>query len=344
MLSLPQLLYKLKLQSKSLAKSLNLPENLGYDLLATSIYQHLDFEDLCDSITELDYSLNISSLSEHQKLKYLLICEVEDLIIDLHKEIENMAIRLESKTVINISKLQLISNLYKLFGLDNESKYTVNAENVNLDWQPYFDSLQNKQSVVFSDLIINEISFRLIATKIEFDEVSLNYLNESFKKNIVQISGPSFQNHKEKLQIDKHRKWLVDTSQCLINLETDNLDEMSYYYEIKNENYLVYGFPLSPRLSIYDKDKCCNLNIQIKDTKEKQIFILNIESQKLVIECIFIKKVNDGDNSFSSKEQWIKDTLLSREDSCGFPVIFNYACYFLLIRPFSEVDYLENAL
>tara|TARA_R110001583_G_scaffold187837_2_gene349384 strand:+ start:4957 stop:5286 length:330 start_codon:yes stop_codon:yes gene_type:complete len=83
MLSLPQLLYKLKLQSKSLAKSLNLPENLGYDLLATSIYQHLDFEDLCDSITELDYSLNISSLSEHQKLKYLLICEVEDLIIDL---------------------------------------------------------------------------------------------------------------------------------------------------------------------------------------------------------------------------------------------------------------------
>ena len=82
------LILKLKLQSKLLAKSLNLPEKFGLDLLAISIYQHSDFEELCESITQLDYTLNFESLSEFQKLKYLLICEVEDkeLIDDLHAE------------------------------------------------------------------------------------------------------------------------------------------------------------------------------------------------------------------------------------------------------------------
>ena len=107
---------KLKLQAKLLAKSLNLPEKFGNDLLATAIYQHLDFEDLCDSIAEFDYAKSFGALSEFQKLKFLLICEVEDkeFIEDLHKEIGNMALRLEERTVINISKLDLISNIYKL--------------------------------------------------------------------------------------------------------------------------------------------------------------------------------------------------------------------------------------
>jgi len=313
------LILKLKHQSQLLAKSLNLPKKLGYDLLATAIYQHFDFNELCDSVTELDYALNFESLSEYQKLKYLLICEVEDqkIIEELHIEIENMALRLEERTVINISTIHTISNLYKLFGLENESRYIIDAEKIRLDWQPCFDSLQNKQSVIFSDLRINEISFRLIATKTQLDEVSLDHLNDSFKKNIVQSGGSSFKNHEEKLQIDMHRKWLLDTSQCLLNLETNIVEELPYYYEINNENYLVYGFPLSPLLSISDNDKFSNINIQIKDTEEKQIFILNIESEKLVMECIFINKVEKGDNSLLFENQWIKETLFSRDAICS---------------------------
>ena len=46
MITSDTLTLKLKLQAKLLAKSLNLPESFGYDLLATSVYQHIDFEDV----------------------------------------------------------------------------------------------------------------------------------------------------------------------------------------------------------------------------------------------------------------------------------------------------------
>jgi len=41
MITSDTLTLKLTLQSKLLAKSLNLPESFGYDLLATSVYQHI---------------------------------------------------------------------------------------------------------------------------------------------------------------------------------------------------------------------------------------------------------------------------------------------------------------
>ncbi len=188
MITSDTLLLKLKLQSQLLAKSLNLPSSFGYDLLASSIYQHHDFEELCDSVAEFEYALSFESLSEYQKLKYLLICEIEDqkLIDDLHIEIEKMAIRLESKTVINISKLDLISNLYKLFGLENESRYIIDVEDIKLNWQSCFDSLQDQQAVLSCDFLINEIPFRLIATKVQFDEYSVDNIKHSLNSNLAQ--------------------------------------------------------------------------------------------------------------------------------------------------------------
>jgi hypothetical protein len=90
MITSDTLILKLKLQSKLLAKSLNLPEKFGNDLLATAIYQHFDFNELCESVSEFEYVLSFECLSEYQKLKYLFICEIEDkkLIEDLHIEIE----------------------------------------------------------------------------------------------------------------------------------------------------------------------------------------------------------------------------------------------------------------
>jgi hypothetical protein len=346
MISSSTLITKLKLQSELLAKSLNLPKSFGYDLLATSIYQHFDFNELCDSISELDYTLNFTSLAAYQKLKYLLICEVEDkeLIDDLHKEIENMALRLEERTVINISNIHTISNIYKLFGLDNESKYIVDVEHFKLNWQPCFDSLHDQQAVLNSDFLINEIPFRLIATKVQFDEYSVDNFKHSLNKNLAQIDDPSLKNRQEKLQINKHFDWLVDSYNCLTNVESDNPDQHPIPYTINNKNYLVYGFPLSPHLSNFSNNICTDINIRIKDTVEKQVFILNFEVRKLTLECHFLNKIEKNDCDFSQKNQWIKDTLLARDDVCAFPVIFNNAYYLLILRPFLHIDWLENAL
>ncbi|MBL4832715.1 MAG: hypothetical protein JKY26_01980 [Pseudomonas sp.] len=336
------LILKLNLQAKLLSKSLNLPNKFGNDLLATAIYNHLDFEDLCDSIAKLDYALNFESLAEEQKLKYLFICEVEDkeLIDDLHKEIEKMAIRLESKTVVNISKLDLISNLYKLFGLDDEAKYIIDAEDIKLVWQSCFESLKDPQAVLCCDLIINDMRVQLIATKFQFNECSLDNLNKSLNQNSVQVMRSNI----EKQDIVAYTEWIKDSVDCLSNIDGAVSDERPEFYKINNQNYLIFGFILAPHKQNLEITQSKNLKVHVKNTNEKQVFILRFEGGKLALECIYLHKTGDGEKSYSPQNQWVQDTLLSHPRACTFPVIFNNACYLMPIRPFSYVDWLENAL
>jgi len=341
MITSDTLILKLKLQAKLLSKSLNLPSKFGNDLLASAIYQHIDFEDLCDSISELDYALNIESLLEYQKLKFLLICEVEDdeLIDELHKEIENMALRLEAKTVINISKLDLISNLYKLFGLENESKYIVDAEHIELRWQPCFDSLKDPQSVLCCDVIINDLQVLLIATKFQFNDCSLDNLEKSITQNSVQLKRSNI----ETQDINSYAEWLKDSADCLSDIESPNLDEHPEFYTIDNQNYLVYGFILAPHKQTLNSKKSCNIKIHVKNTHEKQVFILRLEGGQLTLEYIFLHKTEDGEKPYLPKNQYIQDTVLSHPNACSFPVVFNNAYYLMPIRPFAHVDWLVNA-
>lgn len=336
------LILKLKLQSKLLAKSLNLPEKFGFDLLATSIYQHFDFNELCDSIAEFNYAENFGTFSEFEKLKYLLICEVEDeeLINDLHIEIENMALRLEERTVINISKLDLISNLYKLFGLENESRYIIDAEHIKLDWKPCFDSLKDPQSILCCDLIINDMQVLLIATKFQFNECSLDNLEQSIIQNSVQIKRSNI----ETQDIRDYTEWLKDSLDCLSNIESPNSDERPDFYTINNQNYLVYGFILSPHKQTSNNNQSSNINIHVKNTDEKQVFILKLEGGQFTLEYIFLHKTEDGEKPYTPKNQYIQDTVLSHPNACRFPVIFNNAYYLMPIRPFAHIDWLENAL
>ena len=342
MITSDTLILRLSLQSKLIAKFLNLPEKFGNDLLATAIYQHFDFNELCDSVTELDYALNFKSLSEYQKLKYLLICEVEDkeLIEDLHKEIENMALRLEERTVINISKIDIISNLYKLFGLENESKYIVDAEHLELKWQPCFDSLKDQQSVLCCDVIINDMQILLIATKIRFDECSTDNLKQSVIQNAEQIERSKI----EERDINAYTEWVRDSADCLSSIESSNADERPDFYKINNQNYLIYGFILAPHKQTSIKKQSSNINIHVKNTHEKQVFILNFEGGKLALECIYLHKTEDGNNSYTPQNQWVQDTLLSHPKACSFPAVFNNAYYLMPIRPFAHIDWLENAL
>ncbi len=191
MITSDTLILKLKLQSKLLAKSLNLPEKFGNDLLATAIYQHFDFNELCESA------------SEYQKLKYLFICEIEDkkFIEDLHIEIEKMALRLEEMVIINITRIQLISLLYELFKLDYESKYMIEAKEIDLRWQPYFQTLTDNKSVLFSDIQVNSVPFRLIATKFNLNEISVQTFIEQIKSEVKKSEHNAYED------LESHVNW-----------------------------------------------------------------------------------------------------------------------------------------
>lgn len=342
MISSDTLILKLKLQSKLLAKSLNLPTNFGYDLLATAIYRHLDFEDLCDSVAEFDYAKSFGALSEFQKLKYLLICEVEDkeFIEDLHKEIGNMALRLEERTVINISKLDLISNIYKLFGLENESKYIIDAEQIKPDWQPCFQSLKDPQATLCSKVLINDRQILLLATKFQFDECSSDTLKKSLSQNFEQLDKSNIETN----DIKSYNDWVQGSVDCLLNIDSECVDERPSFYTINHQNYLVFGFVLTPHKQISGGNCLDNISIPIHNTHEKQNFILNLEDGRLALELIYLNEIEDGEKTYLPKIQWIQDTVLSHPNAYRFPVVFNNAYYLMPIRPFSQIDWLENSL
>ena len=213
MISTAQLIYKLNLQAKFLEKHLNLPPGFGKESLAKSIYQHFNFDDLCARLYDEGEKINLSYLLENSKLKYLLICEVDDqhLINELHQEIEKMALRIEEQVIINITRTQLISHLYKLFGLDYESKYILQDDELELLWQPYFKTLSNNNSVLFYDLQVNSIHFRLIATNFNLDEISVENFIEQIKAEVKQSDNVAYEN------IEPHIDWFSHSTALLTN-------------------------------------------------------------------------------------------------------------------------------
>tara|TARA_R110002012_G_scaffold321789_1_gene551420 strand:- start:2377 stop:3399 length:1023 start_codon:yes stop_codon:yes gene_type:complete len=340
MISSAQLIYKLNLQATFLEKHLNLPVGFGKDPLAKAIYQCFNFDDISARFSDEGEEINLSYLLENNKLKYLLICEIDDkeLIKELHKEIEKMALRLEEQVIINITRTQLISHLYNLFGLDYESKYIIQAEELELSWQPYFKTLSNNRSVLFYDLQVNSIPFRLIATKFNLDEISVDTFIEQIKAEIKQSDHVAYEN------IESHIDWFSCSTALLTKADSDNTDELPVPFRIKDDEYVVFGFPLCPSILFNNTNPLPGINFIIKNTTEKQKFIINIEQQKLTLECLVIDDICDERIRLPKLCHQIKNNLLSHKDACLFPINFESGLCFFWIRPFAHMDFIENAL
>lgn len=340
MISTAQLIYKLNLQAKFLEKYLNLPVGFGKEILAKSIYQSFNFDDIFATIEDEGEKINLNYLLEYDKLKYLLICEVDDhhLIQKLHQEIEKMALRIEEQVIINITRVQLISILYKLFGLENESKYIIEATELNFKWQPFFQTLTDNNSVLFSDLSINNVPFRIIATKFKLNELSVDTFIEQIKAEVKQSDHVAHEN------IESHIEWFVSCTALLTKADSNNSDELPDPFKINDEKYVVFGFPLCPTIPPNNTGLLPEINFLIKNTTEKQKFIINIAQQKLTLECLVIDDIEHDRIRLPKFCHQIKNNLLSHEDACLFPIHFESGLCFFWVRPFAHVDFLENAL
>ena len=340
MISTSQLIYKLNLQAKFLEKHLNLPPGFGKELLAKAIYQCFNFDDLSSTISDEGEKINLNYLLEDNRLKFLLICEVDDqhLINELHQEIEKMALRIEEQVIINITRVQLISILYKLFGLDDESKYIIQADELELSWKPYFQTLSNNNSVLFFDLQLNSVPFRLIATKFKLSELSVDTFVEQIKTEVTQSDHVAYEN------LEPHVRWFASSTALLTKADSDNTDELPTAFEIDGLEYVVYGFPLCPTISGDMNAPSSGINFCIKNTNEQQKFILNIAPQKLTLECLVVDDIRDGNIRLPQFCHQIKNNLLSHQDASLLPIKLELGLCFFWVRPFAHVDYLENAL
>jgi hypothetical protein len=335
MITTAQLVYKLNLQATFLEKYLNLPPYFGKDLLAKAIYVSINFDDLCSSVESDGENRGLSCLLENDKLKYLLICEVDDcnLVHALHQNIEKMALRLEELVAINITRTQLISLLYKLFGLDDESKYIIKVDELKLSWEPYFQTQSNNHFVLFSDIQVNHTPFRLIATKFKLDELSVNSLSNKAKVNCAEYTSCK--------DTEFHLGWLLNCTELLTDKNSNNSDSLPIQFQVDDEEYTVFGFPLCKTISLNSEATMPEVSFLVKNTIEKQKFIIDFGLQKLTLECLVI---DDEHVRLPKFYHEIKKNLLSHKDACDYPIVLEPASCFFWVRPFAYVDFNENAL
>jgi hypothetical protein len=332
--------HKLNLQATFLEKYLNLPKNFGKEALASAVYKHFSFDDLCHRILDEEPKIQLSFFSQCRKLSFLLINEIEDheIINKLHEDIEKMALRLEEMVIINITRIQLISLLYKLFKLDYESKYMIEAKEIDLKWQQYFHTLTDNKSVLFSDIQVNSVQFRLIATKFNLNEISVKTFIEQIKSEVKKSEHEAYED------LESHVNWFSRSVALLTKPMSKSSYEIPKLFKIDSEKYVVFGFPHSLELVTPNNECLPKLDFLIKDTNEKQRFILNFEQEKLTLECQVVDGAKGEEVRFSSFCHQIRNNLLSHKDACVFPINFTNGYCFFWFRPYSGIDFIENSL
>tara|TARA_Y100000310_G_C20704311_1_gene833473 strand:+ start:2523 stop:3566 length:1044 start_codon:yes stop_codon:yes gene_type:complete len=338
---------KAERQSKILSNSLNLPLEVAKNTLASGVYCERNFKGLIASLHEHEHALKTNMLINQQWRKFILIGEGLDddaLIIDLQKSVEYMANRIKDLITISVSDSKLISILFKLFGLNDESLFIVKSD-ISLKWSPYFQSLKNEQNILFTDVEIDEVHFRLIAVRYCLQQFDLTSLKRKLNEALEQVEIESEYSKLESQFIERMRVWYLQSLGYLTERLTYSKEEEPQAFNINGKEYLIYGFNLSN--SILDKIdyKMPQVNLTVRDSYERQVFILMLDGQKLTFEAQKMKESNVlGVTNYCDFTNGIKETLLSHADARTGPSILHYSGFTLLVRPFVENDLINNSI
>ncbi|WP_404389856.1 hypothetical protein [Pseudoalteromonas phenolica] len=347
MISYIHLDLKLEKQATLLSTSLNIPIKIAKDALARAIYCETDYQTLESSLYE-----NINLLKSKQVmlvdwLKYLLIGEgVDDkrLISELQKCVDFMANRLANIVVINISKLQLISKIFLLFGLDNEAKYIINTE-LELTWKPIFNILNKDYEALYSTIKLGDVSFCLIAVRYFEEKYDLFAANENFKKALLYSTPNEDGLLEEAKKVEFLKIWFLNTHSVLNNEPMFQKENHPHAFNIKNKKYLVYGFPLSSKLCEDLGDSVPLVDIRVRNLSEEQTFILKFGNQRLTL---LAKRLDDShviDHvNYCEFTYALKESLLTHKDARKSPYPMYESLFSFVLRPYRDADFIKNTV
>ncbi|GAA74840.1 MAG: hypothetical protein COA35_006460 [Colwellia sp.] len=289
MILLEQLHTKLQYQAKIFAWLLEIPELIAAGLFARGVYNFANFSAAEQSLRHEYSKNNLHAIFEHDTLKYIFIGEVDDdeLIDELHKEIEVMSARILSLNLIEKPQLQIISAIYKSMGLLDESRFIVNTgAEFQLNWKPYFSTLTDPTEVLYADLLVHTRTFRLVASKYPLSKLSYDNISTYLSRRLKQDSNL----HKatlgaERNKIEKHKNWLQNNLKSAFGDVLQNGSETPAFYHIRRKRYLVFGFMLPTEKAKKINTELPKLNLLVKNTKEFQKYIIKVEQQSLVFEA-----------------------------------------------------------
>jgi hypothetical protein len=309
---------KLNMQAQCFALLLSIPDLIAEGILARGVYNFLNFDAAYNGLIRVFSDNKLQSIYEHVTLKYLLISELDDqeLIDALHVDIEKMAARIEPLIHINISMLDLISCIYKVLGLRDESKFIINTcAEFRLNWRPYFEDIEDVSQVKYADLRVQNRSYRLIASKYPLKLFSYehleNYLDRQLNPDVYSIDEEIIVLDK----IEKHKKWLINSLLCFFGGKLPCEQQTPMFFTISGMRYLVFGFLLTPSVVRKVDGSCPTLNLQIKNIFYEQKYVVKIDQQALVFEVNRIKTTLSNDEDLIDHQVSLKQNLMSHNDA-----------------------------
>ena len=339
MISLYQLKNKLNKQAKEFAELLEFPDLYAERLWSIGVYNCSNFSQVHERLKEAFDGDELEPLLQHGSLKYLMINEYDDLEIieSLHKEIESMAIRIESLMLVDIETLELVSAIYKVLGLPDDANFIVNTgADFRLEWRPYFDALDDPLLVQYADVKVHGGYYRLIATKFPYGKISLDNIKRHLYAINLQQDGEFEGSISSGNSLSKHEDWLVMTLE-LFNKEVSSNARLNVTtFKIEGDRYLVYGFPVLPSLvSSWHKPE---LALQFKNLDGEQKFIVRIDQQALVFYALRIDASVFNTINYEKRISLFQMGILSHVDADGKLLEVERVKYLTCFRPYCVED------
>lgn len=264
------LLNNIFLQAKRTSKILDVPLTKAKDLIARSIYECHDFPDLCSKLKNNGLK---ASVYQYCKL-HPKSAESKSYI---EKNIQVLAERFSRYLAAPFNQMPLLDLIWKIFGFKNQVSLEQVLPHIMLDnWQPYSPVSKDVDSVIYCDIKINNVAFKVLAAKIVtaymFADSSLNELlvlkNElsrykfapilwstrlSWENEIdayfgaIRRRGTARDSFFDRLVLPKtiHQKVFQDTLyEAMIVLSQEFAGTNIRYCNFEREAYFVVGFPI----------------------------------------------------------------------------------------------------
>lgn len=283
MISLYQLKNKLNKQAKDFALALNISDLYAQGLWTAGVYNCNNFSQVHEHLDSMFDFNSLESILHHDSFKYLMINEYDDneIIDSLHKEIASMAARIEGLMLKEVDTLLLVSIIYKVLGLHDDSRFIVNTgAEFRLEWHPYYRSSNDPNQVQYADLTILGYCYRLVATKYPYNNLSLSnikkymYLLHSEHQDLFETNAEEHNNFL------KHAGWFVKTFEQTYAEHCNDSCFTPTVFKIKGIRYIVYGFRLNSAL--ITKQNKSDLDLRIKNIDGDQKFVVRIDQQEIM--------------------------------------------------------------
>lgn len=355
------LLQNIFLQAKRTSKILDVSLTKAKDLIARSIYECHDYQDLCSKLK-----------SNNLKASVYQYCKLHPKSAEsksyVEKNIQALAERFSRYLTAPFNQLSLLDLIWRIFGFQNQVCLEQVLPSILLDnWQPYSPVSKDVDSVIYCDIKINNVAFKVLAAKIVtaymFADSSLNELlvlkNELSRYKLAPIlwgtrlaweneidayfrairrRGEARDSFFDRLVLPKtiHQKVFQDTLyEAMIALSQEFVGTNILYCNFEREAYFVVGFPIFSQTA---SKECSDFYLSDSDIRNGKC-LLCLGENILALELFEVNSAGDYIGDTERYYEALSFSLQLFEDATKEYVVIGGKHYEAYIRSCTDAEY-----